>query len=105
MPVMDGLQLLSLIKRTHPAIPVVMFTGMATPENRAASLKNGAALFLDMIEVAGNSDAGVVIMHMLGEPATMQDEPHYDDVVHEVGGFLIAHAAHRLKRLVVLLYR
>ncbi len=54
MPVMDGLQLLSLIKRTHPAIPVVMFTGLATAENRAASLKAGAALFLDKTEVAGD---------------------------------------------------
>lgn len=54
MPVMDGMQLLTLIKRTHPAIPVVMFTGLATAEHRAASLKNGAALFLDKTEVAGD---------------------------------------------------
>ena len=54
MPVMDGTQLLSLIRRTHPTIPVVMLTGLATPENRAASLKNGAALFLDKTEVAGD---------------------------------------------------
>ncbi len=54
MPVMDGLQLLSLIKRTHPAIPVVMLTGLTTAENRATSLKNGAALFLDKTEVAGD---------------------------------------------------
>ncbi len=54
MPVMDGLQLLSLIKRTHPAIPVVILTGLATPENRLTSLKNGAALFLDKTEVAGD---------------------------------------------------
>ena len=54
MPVMDGLQLLTLIKRTHPAIPVVMLTGMAKPENRAAGLKNGAALFFDKTEVAGD---------------------------------------------------
>jgi CheY-like chemotaxis protein len=54
MPVMDGLQFLTLIKRTHPAIPVVMLTGLATPENRALSIKNGAALFLDKTEVAGD---------------------------------------------------
>jgi CheY-like chemotaxis protein len=52
--VMDGLQFLSLLKRTHPAIPVVMLTGLATPENRAASLKSGAALFLDKTEVVGD---------------------------------------------------
>jgi dihydropteroate synthase len=30
----------------------------------------------------------LVLMHMRGEPATMQDEPHYVDVVAEVSGFL-----------------
>ena len=28
-------------------------------------------------------------MHMQGEPRTMQDDPHYDDVVGEVGDFLV----------------
>ena len=46
-----------------------------------------------MVEVAAGCDAGVVVMHMLGEPKTMQDEPHYDDVVREVGGYLLAQAA------------
>jgi dihydropteroate synthase len=32
--------------------------------------------------------AGVIIMHMQGEPASMQDEPRYDDVVEEVSGYL-----------------
>jgi CheY-like chemotaxis protein len=54
MPVMDGLQFLTLLKRTHPAIPVVMLTALATPENRALGIKNGAALFLDKTEVAGD---------------------------------------------------
>lgn len=54
MPVMDGLQFLTLLKRTHPALPVVMLTGLATPENRANSLKHGAALFIDKTEVAGD---------------------------------------------------
>ena len=36
------------------------------------------------------ADAGcpVVLMHMLGEPKTMQREPHYDDVTQEVRDFL-----------------
>ena len=29
-------------------------------------------------------------MHMRGEPATMQVDPHYDDVVTEVSAFLLA---------------
>jgi dihydropteroate synthase len=32
---------------------------------------------------------GICLMHMLGEPATMQIAPHYDDVVAEVAAFLV----------------
>jgi dihydropteroate synthase len=46
-----------------------------------------------MVEVAAGCDAGVVVMHMLGTPETMQQAPRYDDVVREVGGFLLAQAA------------
>ncbi|MBL9114561.1 MAG: dihydropteroate synthase [Verrucomicrobiaceae bacterium] len=41
----------------------------------------------DMMEVVASSDAGVVIMHMQGMPRTMQQAPHYEDVVGEVRGF------------------
>jgi dihydropteroate synthase len=47
----------------------------------------------DMVEVAAGCEAGLVIMHMLGEPGTMQDAPQYFDVVTEVGGYLLAQAA------------
>jgi dihydropteroate synthase len=42
----------------------------------------------DMAGVARDTGAGLVLMHMLGTPATMQLAPHYDDVVAEVGNFL-----------------
>ena len=41
-----------------------------------------------MPEVAARSGAGVVLMHMQGEPRTMQKCPHYTDVVAEVAEFL-----------------
>lgn len=41
-----------------------------------------------MAETAARSGAGVVLMHMQGEPRTMQRSPHYDDVVGEVAEFL-----------------
>jgi dihydropteroate synthase len=41
-----------------------------------------------LLDVVAERDAGLVLMHMLGEPRTMQDAPHYDDVVREVGDFL-----------------
>ena len=42
----------------------------------------------DILGVAAEAGAGYVVMHMQGEPRTMQAEPHYDDVVGEVGDFL-----------------
>ena len=42
--------------------------------------------------VAAYPRAGVCLMHMQGEPGSMQVAPHYDDVVHEVAEFL----AHRM---------
>ena len=55
-----------------------------------ASIVNDVYGFRDpaMVEVAAGCDAGVVVMHMQGEPSTMQEEPHYDDVVAEVCAFL-----------------
>jgi dihydropteroate synthase len=41
-----------------------------------------------MVDVVCEHGAGVVLMHMQGTPATMQQAPRYDDVVREVGEFL-----------------
>jgi dihydropteroate synthase len=41
-----------------------------------------------MVEVVAASDVDCCLMHMLGEPRTMQREPRYDDVVDEVKAFL-----------------
>jgi dihydropteroate synthase len=41
-----------------------------------------------MARVVADSGAGVLLMHMLGDPKTMQRDPRYDDVVGEVLGFL-----------------
>jgi dihydropteroate synthase len=41
-----------------------------------------------MVEVVRDAGAGTVLMHMQGTPQTMQQKPHYDDVVGEVSSFL-----------------
>lgn len=46
-----------------------------------------------MAPLAAESGAAVVLMHMRGEPKTMQANPHYDDVVAEVRDFLAQRAA------------
>ena len=65
-----------------------------------AAVEAGAAIINDvsgfrdpaMVEVACACDAGLVVMHMKGEPATMQDDPVYDDVVAEVKEYLAVRA-------------
>jgi dihydropteroate synthase len=65
----------------------------------AAALDAGATIVNDVTALRGDPGmaplcavrgATVVLMHMLGEPRTMQDDPRYDDVVAEVKGFLAA---------------
>src|SRR5262245_10802775 len=46
----------------------------------------------DILAVVSDRGAGYLAMHMQGEPRTMQDAPHYDDVVREVGDFLAERA-------------
>lgn len=60
-----------------------------------ASIINDVSGFRDpaMVEVARNCNAGLVVMHMRGEPKTMQDDPVYDDVVDEVKRYLADRAA------------
>lgn len=41
-----------------------------------------------MIDVCRESDAGICLMHIQGTPQTMQQNPHYEDVVGEVSEFL-----------------
>ena len=56
-----------------------------------ATLVNDISAFRHAPELAGlvaEQEAGCCLMHMLGEPRTMQHDPQYDDVVSEVKAFL-----------------
>jgi dihydropteroate synthase len=44
-----------------------------------------------MLDLVRETEAGLVLMHMLGEPKTMQERPEYDDVVAEVRRYLEEH--------------
>ena len=76
------------------AVPVSVDTMKA--EVMRAAIAAGAAVVNDVnafrapgaIEAVAPAQAGLVVMHMRGTPATMQAEPHYDDVVAEVAAFL-----------------
>jgi dihydropteroate synthase len=66
------------------------------PEVMKQAVKSGAGLINDVralrepnaLQIANETGAPVCIMHMLGEPRSMQENPHYDDVVKTVKKFL-----------------
>jgi dihydropteroate synthase len=83
-----------VLERLEPA-PVSIDTTKAAVARRAIEL--GAEMVNDitalrgdpdMVEVVAGSDVYLCLMHMLGEPRTMQRDPRYGDVVSEVTAFL-----------------
>jgi dihydropteroate synthase len=88
-------RVLPVLERLQGAVPVSIDTSKSEVARRALEL--GAQLVNDvtafradpaLAEVAAEHDAYVCLMHMLGEPRTMQVDPRYDDVVGEVAAFL-----------------
>jgi len=90
-------RVLPVVERLSAAagIPVSIDTRKAAVA--AAALDAGATIVNDvaagsdpdMFDVVGRAGAGLVVMHMRGEPRTMQAAPQYADVVAEVGDFLV----------------
>ncbi len=86
--------LIKAIRQFAPHIPISIDTNKSDVMRAAvaagATLINSVwALRLeDSLEVAASLGSEVCLMHMQGEPKTMQQEPHYDDVVSEVCEFL-----------------
>jgi dihydropteroate synthase len=84
-----------VIERLQGEVPVSIDTSKAEVARRALEL--GAELVNDVTALRGDpelaetvaeSGAYLCLMHMQGEPRTMQAEPRYDDVVSEVAAFL-----------------
>jgi len=48
----------------------------------------GLQKYPEMAKIIAKHDAGVVLMHMRGTPLTMQDKPHYEDLVGEIKNYL-----------------
>ncbi len=87
VPVVRGLAAQSMV-------PISIDTSKA--EVARQSLADGALIVNDvtalrgdphMADVARQTRAGVILMHMQGSPATMQQNPHYEDVIAEVYEF------------------
>lgn len=90
IPVIAGL--------TQAGVPVSVDT--SKPEVAAAALEVGALVVNDitafgdpgMAPLVAAAGCGAVLMHMQGNPQSMQDDPTYVDVAAEVGGFLVKRA-------------
>ncbi len=100
-PGSEGVSLDEELRRLVPVlerlegVPVSIDTAKAEVARRALEL--GAELVNDVTALRGDpqlagvvadSDAYLCLMHMQGEPRTMQVAPHYDDVVDDVAAFL-----------------
>jgi dihydropteroate synthase len=97
VPVREELErVVPVIERLAAHVPVPISVDTRRSEVARAALDVGAAIVNDvsaggdpdMFDVVGEARAGYVMMHMLGEPKTMQEDPRYDDVVAEVTAFL-----------------
>jgi dihydropteroate synthase len=88
-----------LAEVTRWGVPVSVDT--CKPMVMEAALAAGASMINDITALASpgalaavaGSDCGVCLMHMRGEPRTMQEAPEYADVVYEVHEFLLARVA------------
>jgi dihydropteroate synthase len=88
------------LRRILPVLEKIADLCVSVDTRRAGVMKRvlaaGASMINDIqsltepyaLEAVSATGCGVCLMHMKGEPATMQREPRYEDVVAEVKGFL-----------------
>lgn len=93
VPVIEGLRAAAWsgpisIDTMKPEVARAAVAAGATMWNDVSALRHTP----DAPRVAADLGCEVVLMHMQGEPRTMQDDPRYDDVVAEVFGWLLERA-------------
>lgn len=76
------------VDTTHACVARAMLDAGATIINDVSAGREDP----DMLPLAAERGVGVVLMHMRGQPADMQSDPRYDDVVGEVYDFLARRA-------------
>ena len=103
-------RVIPVIEAIESEIDVVISIDTSKPEVMRAAIAAGAGLINDVqaLRVNGALDAAfelevpVCLMHAQGTPKTMQERPHYEDVVAEVTSFLLERVeiceAHGIKR-------
>lgn len=85
-----------MVEAISRELDVIISVDTSTPAVMRESARLGAGLINDVrslrrdgaLDAAAATGLPVCLMHMQGEPGTMQDHPHYDDLLGEVSGFL-----------------
>ena len=89
-------RVLPVIEELRAKIDISVSIDTSKSEVASAALDAGASIVNDvtagrgdekMLPLAAKRKAAIVLMHMQGEPRTMQKDPHYKDVVAEVADF------------------
>jgi dihydropteroate synthase len=102
VPVEEELRrVIPVIEQLRARIDVPISIDTRRPMVMRAALAAGAEMVndinalqeLESMHAVANTDAAVCLMHMQGEPGSMQQAPHYNDVVTEVRDFLGARVA------------
>lgn len=86
-----------LVEAINRELDVIISVDTSTPAVMRESARLGAGLINDVralrrdgaLDAAAATGLPVCLMHMQGEPGTMQDHPHYDDLLGEVSSFLL----------------
>lgn len=89
-------RVLPVVEALASRLPVPLSVDTSKPEVMRQAVAAGAGMINDVralaapgaVELLAELGVPVCLMHMQGEPRTMQHQPHYDDVVAEVCGFL-----------------
>ena len=91
-------RVIPVIEKIAANLDCVISLDSSCPQVMEAAAQAGASLLNDVrafqregaLQVAAKSGLSICLMHMRGEPKTMQQQPHYDSVVAEVQAFLLA---------------
>ena len=101
-------RVLPVIEAIRAELPVIISIDTSKPEVMRAAVQAGAGFINDVralraegalqavVDLNRDQSVPVCLMHMQGEPHTMQQSPHYDDVTQHVSSFLAQRIQHCL---------
>ncbi len=91
------LRVIPVVEKISKELDVMISIDSSQPKVMEEAVKAGAHIWNDIralrldgaLEMAAKLQCPVILMHMQGDPKTMQADPHYEDVVKEVEKFLL----------------